>query len=253
MAFAATMYPVEEVADVMRGWRSYVEQAPNEVTSVIVTITFPANPEMPEAVHDRAVAIVGGVHSGGVEEGVEEMQPLRELGTVLFDMSGPTPYVGVQTGFDPLFPRNQLQAYWKSQYLDSLPDEAIDTIAAKANDRPAPLTLVNTFHMGGAINDVGPEDTAFHERSSPYMVSIDGMWADPGDNEANVGWVRSAWEDVSKFGTGSVYLNFTGLADEAPDAGVDSAFGRNLRRLAEVKGRYDPDNLFRVNNNIAPA
>ena len=253
VAFAATMYPVEEVAEVMRGWRSYVEQAPNEVTSVIVTITFPANPEMPEAVHDRAVAIVGGVHSGGVEEGLEEMQPLRELGTVLFDMSGPTPYVGVQSGFDPLFPRNQLQAYWKSQYLDSLPDEAIDTIAGKANDRPAPLTLVNTFHMGGAINDVGPEDTAFHERSSPYMVSIDGMWADPGDNEANVGWVRSTWEDVSKFGTGSVYLNFTGLADEAPDAGVDSAFGRNLRRLAEVKGRYDPDNFFRVNNNIAPA
>ena len=253
VAFAATMYPVEEVAEVMRGWRSYVEQAPNEVTSVIVTITFPANPEMPEAVHDRAVAIVGGVHSGGVEEGLEEMQPLRELGTVLFDMSGPTPYVGVQSGFDPLFPRNQLQAYWKSQYLDSLPDEAIDTIAARANDRPAPLTLVNTFHMGGAINDVGPEDTAFHERSSPYMVSIDGMWADPGDNEANVGWVRSTWEDVSKFGTGSVYLNFTGLADEAPDAGVDSAFGRNLRRLAEVKGRYDPDNFFRVNNNIAPA
>ncbi len=253
VAFAATMYPVEEVAEVMRGWRSYVEQAPNEVTSVIVTITFPANPEMPEAVHDRPVAIVGGVHSGGVEEGLEEMQPLRELGTVLFDMSGPTPYVGVQTGFDPLFPRNQLQAYWKSQYLDSLPDEAIDTIAGKAKDRPAPLTLVNTFHMGGAINDVGPEDTAFHERSSPYMVSIDGMWTDPGDNEANVGWVRSTWEDVSKFGTGSVYLNFTGLADEAPDAGVDSAFGRNLRRLAEVKGRYDPDNFFRVNNNIAPA
>jgi FAD/FMN-containing dehydrogenase len=253
VAFAAVMYPVEEEAEVLRGWRAYAEQAPNDVTAVIVSITFPADPAMPEAVHDREVAIVGGVHAGDVEAGLEEMQPLRELGTVLFDMSGPTPYVGVQSGFDPLFPRNQFQAYWKSQYLDSLTDDAIDTIAARANDRPAPLTLVNTFLMGGAINDVGPEDTAFHERSSPYMVSIDGMWADPGDNEANVGWVRSAWEDVSKFGTGSVYLNFTGLADEAPDAGVDSAFGRNLRRLAEVKGRYDPDNFFRVNNNIAPA
>jgi hypothetical protein len=253
VGFAATMYPVEEEADVMRGWRSYVEQAPNEVTSVIVSITFPPNPEMPEAVHDRAVAIVGGVHTGDPAEGLEQMQPLRELGTVLFDMSGPTPYVGVQAGFDPLFPRNQLQAYWKSQYLDELSDDAIDTIAAKANDRPAPLTLVNTFHMGGAINDVGAEDTAFHERSSPFMVSIDGMWADPADNEANVGWVRSAWEDVREFGTGSVYLNFTGLADESPEAGVDTAFGRNLRRLAEVKGRYDPENFFRVNNNIAPA
>ena len=182
----------------MRGWRAYVEGAPNEVTSVVVTITFPANPEMPEAVHDRPVAIVGGVYVGDAEEGLEEMQPLRELGTVLFDMSGPTPFAGVQTGFDPLFPRNQLRAYWKSQYLDELSDDAIDTIAAKAQDRPAPLTLVNTFHMGGAIDDVDPEATAFAERSAPYMVSIDGMWTDAADDADNIAWVRSTWDDVAR-------------------------------------------------------
>ena len=85
-----------------------------------MTITFPANPELPEAVHDRPVVIVGGVYAGDVDEGLAAMQPLRELGTPLFDMSGPTPFVGVQTGFDPLFPRNTLRAYWKSQYLDEL-------------------------------------------------------------------------------------------------------------------------------------
>jgi hypothetical protein len=168
-------------------------------------------------------------------------------------MSGPTPYAGVQTGFDPLFPRNQLRAYWKSQYVNELTDEAIDTIAAKAQDRPAPLTLINTFHMGGAINDVDPEDTAFHERSASYMVSIDGMWTDAADDANNIAWVRSTWDAVSEFGTGGVYLNFTGLADEAPTAGVDSAFGRNLQRLGQVKTAYDPDNFFRVNNNIKPA
>ena len=109
-AFAAVMYPIEDVADVLRKWRDYVEQAPNEVTSACVTVTFPANPEMPAAVHDRPVAIVGAVYAGDVEEGMRAMQPLRELGTVLFDMSGPTPFVGVQSGFDPLFPRNQLRA-----------------------------------------------------------------------------------------------------------------------------------------------
>jgi hypothetical protein len=253
VAFAATFYPIEEAAEVMRGWRSYVEGAPDEVTATCVTITFPANPELPEAIHDRAVIIVGGVHTGEVEAGLAEMQPLRELGTVLFDMSGPTPFVGVQAGFDPLFPRDTLRAYWKSQYLDELTDEAIDTIAAKAQDRPAPLTLVNTFHMGGAIATVGEEDTAFHTRKSPYMVSIDGMWTEAGDDEANVAWVRSAWSDVAEYGTGEVYLNFTGLADEAPQAGVDSAFGRNLARLAEVKAKYDPDNFFRINNNVVPA
>jgi FAD/FMN-containing dehydrogenase len=253
VAFAATFYPLEEVADVLRGWRAYVEQAPNEVTAVCVTITFPANPEMPEAVHDRPVAIVGGVYAGDVEEGMGVMQPLRELGTALFDMSGPTPFTGVQTGFDPLFPRGVERAYWKSQYLDELSDEAIDTIAARAQDRPEPLTLVNTFHMGGAIASVDPEATAFAERGAPYMVSIDGIWTDPEVDEARVEWIRSAWNDISRFGNGSVYLNFTGLSDEAPQAGVDSAYGRNLRRLAEVKAAYDPDNFFRLNNNIIPA
>ncbi len=253
VGFSATMYPLEEVADVMRGWRSYVEGAPNEVTATMVTITFPANPEMPEAIHDRPVAIVGGVYVGDPEEGLAEMQPLRELGTVLFDMSGPTPFSGVQSGFDPLFPRNQLRAYWKSQYLDELSDDAIATFAAKAQARPAPLTLVNMFHMGGAINDVGAEDTAFAERSASYMASIDGMWTDPADDADNIAWVRSAWEAIGEYGTGAVYLNFTGLADEAPTAGVDSAFGRNLRRLEEIKARYDPDNFFRLNNNIKPA
>ena len=253
VAFAATFYPIEEAAQVMRAWREYVEQAPDEVTATCVTITFPANPELPEAIHDRPVIIVGGVHTGDVEEGLKVMQPLRELGTPLFDMSGPTPFIGVQTGFDALFPRGTLRAYWKSQYLDALTDDAIDTIAAKAGERPAPLTLVNTFHMGGAIAEVGEEDTAFATRSAPYMVSIDGMWSDEDDDDANVAWVRSAWSDIAEFGTGEVYLNFTGLADEAAQAGVDSAFGRNLRRLAEVKATYDPDNFFRINNNVVPS
>jgi len=253
VAFSATFYPIEEYAQVLRGWREYLEGAPNEVTSVCVGITFPANPEMPEAVHDRPVVIVGGVYAGDVEEGLKATEPLRQLGTPLFDMSGPTPYVGVQTGFDPLFPRGELRAYWKSQYLDELSDEAIDVIAAKAQERPAPLTLFNVFSMGGAIAKVDPEATAFATRTAPFMVSIDGMWSDAEDDAANIAWTRSAWEAVQQFGTGEVYLNFTGRADEAPDAGVDSALGRNMSRLAEVKAKYDPDNFFRVNDNIRPA
>jgi FAD/FMN-containing dehydrogenase len=253
VAFSATFYPIEEYAQILRGWRSYLEDSPDEVTSVCVSITFPANPEMPEAVHDRPVVIVGGVYVGDVDEGLKLTEPLRELGTPLFDMSGPAPYAAVQTGFDPLFPRGELRAYWKSQYLDELSEGAIEAIAGRAQERPAPLTLVNVFSMGGAIAKIGPEDTAFATRSAPFMVSIDGMWTDAADDAANVAWVRSTWEAVKEFGTGEVYLNFTGRADEAPDAGVDSALGRNLARLAEIKAKYDPDNFFRVNDNIAPA
>jgi FAD/FMN-containing dehydrogenase len=253
VAFAAVMYPLEEVADVLRKWRDYVEQAPDEVTSVCVTLTFPANPDLPAAVHDRPVAIVGGVYAGDAAEGLRMMQPLRELGSVLFDMSGPAPFVDVQSGFDALFPRNRLRAYWKALHLKALDDEAIEVFAARALDRPAPQTLVNMFHMGGAIADVGPQDTAFSERSAPYLVSIDGQWTDAGDDAANVAWVCSAFESLQRFGTGGVYLNFTGRADEAPSAGVDQAFGPNLRRLAEVKRAYDPDNFFNRNDNISPA
>jgi hypothetical protein len=107
--------------------------------------------------------------------------------------------------------------------------------------------------MGGAIADVGPEDTAFPERPAPYLVLIDGQWTDARDDAENVAWVRSAFESFQRFGTGSVYLNFTGRADEAPRAGVDSAFGRNLQRLAEAKKAYDPENFFNRNDNITPA
>ena len=254
VAFAGTFYPVEEAAQVLRGWREFVSGAPNEITSVVVNITFPADPEMPEAVHDRPVTIVGAVYAGDAEEGMPKLQPIRELGTPLVDLSQPMPFTAVQAAFDPLFPRAQLQAYWKSQYLEELSDTAIDALAARAQSRPAPLTMVNVFHMGGALRDVGPEDTAFSERSPEFMVSIDGLWTDPAENEEKIAWVRSTWEEAKQFGTGRQYLNFTGLGDdEAPSAGVDTALGRNLRRLAEIKAKYDPDNFFRLNNNLAPA
>jgi Berberine and berberine like len=146
-----------------------------------------------------------------------------------------------------------LRAYWKSQYLDELSDAAIEVIASVAQERPAPLTLVNTLHMGGAIARIDPEATAFAERAAPFMVSVDGMWSDPVDDVDKIAWVRSASEALGKHGNGRVYLNFTGLADEAPSTGVETAFGRNLERLAKIKTTYDPDNFFHLNNNIRPA
>jgi FAD/FMN-containing dehydrogenase len=253
IAFAGVFYPLEQIRDVLRGWRALAAEVPDEATLTNVNITFPADPAMPESVHDRPVAIVGGVWTGDVEEGLERLEPLRHLGTPLVDLTGPMPFTAVQTAFDPLFPRDQLRAYWKSQYIEELSDRAIEIVAERALDRPAPRTMVNVFQMGGAIDAVDAEATAFSERSARFMVSIDGLWDDPADDEGNVAWVRSTWDAFSEVGTGGVYLNFTGRSEEAPSAGVDSAFGRNLARLAQVKATYDPENFFRLNNNIAPA
>jgi hypothetical protein len=114
----------------------------------------------------------------------------------------------VNSAFDPFFPMGAYQSYWKAQNLDILPDEALAVIAAKADSRPSPVTLAVVFQMGGAINRVGSADTAYSERTAQWMSSFDGNWEDPDDDEANIGWVRGAFNEVARFGKGSTYTNF---------------------------------------------
>lgn len=252
VAFAATFYPLAGAAELLRGWRDYVATAPDDVTTFAGTITFPAAPGMPEVIHDQPVVIIAGVHAGDADRGMEAMRPLRELGTPLFDMSQPMPFTAVQSGLDALFPRHALRSYWKALYMDEFSDDAVADVARLATERPAPMTMVNMFHLGGAVHAVGAEDTAFAERSAPFMVSLDGNWADPEQDAAAVAWVRSSWDYLQKYGNGAVYLNFSGRTDESMREGVETAFGRNLRRLRAVKATYDPTNLFQINNNVVP-
>ena len=253
VAFAGVFYPVAEAARVWRGFRDWAAHAPDEVSALCGCTTLPASEHTPPEIHDTPMVIVGGVYAGEHDKGMAVLQPLRELATPLADISGPLPFTAVQAAFDPFFVRGTLRSYWKSTYVTQLSDEVLDIVVRRAQDRPSPRVFVITFLMGGAINRVNPEDTAYSERAADWMVSIDGNWHDAADDDRVIGWVRDAWSEVHKLGTGTTYLNFTGLADEATDVGVESAFGRNLARLAEIKARYDPDNLFRLNNNIAPA
>ncbi|HEX9258325.1 MAG TPA: BBE domain-containing protein, partial [Acidimicrobiales bacterium] len=133
------------------------------------------------------------------------------------------------------------------------PDELLAVIADKADSRPSPVTLAATFQLGGAINRVDADATAYAERSAKWMSSFDGNWVDPADNAANIAWVRSAFNDVARYGKGSTYTNFTGQADESSDALAQNAYGPNTERLRAIKRKYDPDNFFRVNPNILPA
>jgi FAD/FMN-containing dehydrogenase len=253
VAFAGVFYPGEEAATVLRGFREYAETAPDEVSALTVSLTMPAAPDLPEAIHDRECIVAGAVYAGDPEEGMRAIQPLRELGTPLADISQPMPFRVVQSAFDPFYPRGQLLSYWKSTYVSELSDGVIDVLATRSQQRPAPLTAVIVWLSGGAVNRVAPEDTAFGERSAAYMVSVEGNWADPADTDENITFVREAWGEVAEFGTGTTYLNFTGIADEEMDVGVDDAFGAKLERLGKIKAKYDPKNFFRRNNNIAPA
>jgi FAD/FMN-containing dehydrogenase len=253
VAFAGVMYSTRDAGEILPRWRDHISDAPDEVTSVALSISMPADPSLPEAVHNQSCLVIGGVYVGDVDEGMKVLQPLRELGTPLADISGPTPFVGVNSAFDPFFPMGTYQSYWKAQNLDTLPDEALAVIAAKADSRPSPVTMAVVFHMGGAINRVGSTDTAYGERTAQWMSSFDGNWEDPKDNAANVAWIRDAFDQVARYGKGSTYTNFTGQADETADALARNAYGANTARLRAIKKQYDPSNFFRVNPNILPA
>ena len=252
VAFAGVFYPVAATAEVLRGYREYFADAPDEVSTEALSITMPADPHLPEPVHDQACYLVGGVYTGDPDEGMRVLQPLRELSTPLADISQPMPFTFVQSAFDDFFPRGVHRAYWKSAYVPELSDDVIEIVARRSAERPTELTFVDVYAMGGAIARVDPEETAFGERAAPYMVSVHGHWTNAADDEANIAWVRASWAEVDALGTGSTYLNFTG-AEDATASSVPHAFGRNLARLSEIKARYDPANLFRRNNNIAPA
>jgi FAD/FMN-containing dehydrogenase len=243
----------KDSGDVIRRWRDFMAAAPEDVSSNCLIWSIPAHPNFPEELHGTPVIITAAVHSGMLEDGERLLQPLRDFGTPVLDLSGPVPYVGVQSAFDPLFAKGERQNYWKSLYLDTLDDGAIERIVARALDRPSPWTLIALWHLGGAMNRVDPATTALGERSAPYLLSLDSSWTDPAQNESAIAWTRAAWAEMKPFSRGGAYLNFPGQGEEG-EALLRASYGSaNYDRLVELKTKYDPTNLFRLNQNILPA
>lgn len=179
------------------------------------------------------------------------LRPLRELSTPLADLSGPLPYTTLQSNFDAFFPYGQLRCYWKSLYIDQLTDAAIDAIVERAAGRPTPQTLVNIWRLGGAMHRGGAATTSFAGRTAPFLLGLDTTWLDPADDERGIDWTRRFWADMHAYSSGGLYLNFAGFGEEKDEL-VRASFGPNYARLVELKGRYDPTNLFRLNQNIRP-
>jgi FAD/FMN-containing dehydrogenase len=245
-------YPIEDAARVFAGWRDAVANAPDEISSAAFIWTMPVVPDLPEHLRGRAYVGVTGMYAGDPEAGERLMRPLRELATPLLDMSGDYAYADWQRSLDPYFPQG-LRHYWKALYLDELSDDAVDATVEWSNQRPSERTLVVIRHCGGAIARVAPEDTAFGDRSSEWMLSIDSTWDDPLADEQNIDYTRAFWTDALRFSSGKTYFNFPGLLEEG-DAGVRASYGAaNHERLARIKAQYDPENRFRLNANIRPA
>jgi FAD/FMN-containing dehydrogenase len=247
----AVFYALDDGPAVLRRWRDYMASAPEELSSVCLWWSVPPGEPFPPEHHGKPVLVVAGVYAGAVEDGEPVVQPLREFAEPLVDASGPWPWLGLQSGFDALFPKGGFY-YWKSRAFAELPDEAIDEMAAWAARRPSPLTDLTVWHHGGAMSRVGEAETAYGGRDARFLVTGEVSWPDPAQSDDAIAWGREFWEAMGKYSTGGIYLNFPGFGEEK-EALVRAGYGANYERLAELKAKYDPANLFRMNLNVTPA
>jgi FAD/FMN-containing dehydrogenase len=249
---SAPFYPIEMAGDVIRQWRDFMASAPDEYTSNVAFWTIPDVPAFPEAARGRDVVGVLGVYCGDPAAGEVYTRPMRALGEPVLDLSGAAPYLAIQSGWDPFFPHGDLNYYWKSTHLAALTDEAIDILAAIGMQKPTPMSLMLLWHFGGAVTRVEPTATAFWSRKISFMLSFDATWASPADAEACIRWSREGVRTMQEFSDGGSYLNFPGMGEEG-EALVRAAYGGNYERLVAIKTKYDPTNLFHLNQNIKSA
>jgi FAD/FMN-containing dehydrogenase len=249
--FCAPAYLEESANDIIPKWRDYMASSPDEVSGLAEFSTIPNDAAYPEAAWGKRVVALATVYDGPAADGERVTQPLRNFGEPLLDFSGRMPYRLIQTLYDGLFPKGRDRCYWKSTYLKGLDDDTIGTIATRLAKRPSEMTYASIWKFGGAVQRVGADATAFGDRSMPFMLSIDAIWPNPGDDDANIAWVRGFWQDMQRHSTGRMYLNFPGHGEG--DNLVREAFGaETYTRLQKIKHKYDPGNLFCMNQNIDP-
>jgi hypothetical protein len=239
-----------DAREVLRFYRDFVRDAPDELGTVIRFGTAPPLPAIPEHLHWRPVLMIGTCYAGSIEDGEQVLRPLRAFRSPLLDLVGPTPYVSHQSAIDSTV-LHGWNYYWKSTYLGELRDDLIEVIAEHAFSCTSPRSYVALFHLKGAVSRVAEGATAFGNRQASHAITLDGVWQrgeDCGDRDTR--WTREFFAALEPFRKG-VYVNFLG-GDEDPGR-VREAYGDSVHdRLVEVKSTYDPDNVFHHNQNIRP-
>jgi FAD/FMN-containing dehydrogenase len=246
----APAYSLDDGETVLRAWRDFVATAPDEVNPLVVLWSIPDSEPFPAEIRRRPVVILATVYAGAIEDGERILQPLRELATPLMDLSGPMPYTALQAAFDPFFPEGR-RYYWKSTYIDDLSDAAIATMVAATRARPSNLSGVTFWHLGGAMGRVADDATAYGRRQAPYLLTTEASWDAPAADADNIAWSREWLAALQPYSRGGSYLNFPGFGEDR-EAMLRASYGPNYDRLIDLKTKYDPENLFRMNLNIPP-
>jgi FAD/FMN-containing dehydrogenase len=242
-------YPGDRAGEILRFYRDWVEDAPDELTTLANLLTAPPAPFIPEAWHGKPLVALIGMYAGPTDEGERAVRPLRELGDPVADLLGPMPYVAMQQLVDPLWGPGA-HSYMKSGFLKGLDDGAIETLTSYHQEATSPKSEIHVHHVGGAVAEVAPDATAFGDRSSPFLLNIiASTFTSDGYGEA-VRWAQALHDGLEPSLSGSAYVNF--LSGEGEER-VRAAYGPdNYRRLAALKREYDPTNVFRLNQNVRP-
>jgi FAD/FMN-containing dehydrogenase len=241
------LFAMDEGETVMRRYREWAADLPDTVTSIVALRTVLPVPTFPVELHGRRVV---GVAVCQTDAGGESaVAAIRDFGAVLFDNVAPKPFVAHQALFDASVPAG-LGYYWKSHFLRGLDDRTIEVLVEHGRSAPQPWSYTLIFQMGGAVGRVDAGATAFAERTAAFAVNINGVAESPADDAVVKAWTRATFDALEPFSTGGVYVNFVG--DEG-EARVRAAYGAAYDRLAAIKARYDPDNVFRSNQNVKPA
>jgi FAD/FMN-containing dehydrogenase len=240
-------YPADAARDLLRAFRDWSENAPDDMTGFVSLTTAPPLPVIPEEWHGKKVAIFVATSTGPLDEGAGLVAEVRQVAEPIADLLGPMPYQVIQTLLDPLWPKG-IHAYFKATNLARLDDDLIDRLCELHLASPGPQCEVHVHQMGGAIARIDDGATAFAERSMPFVLNAVTGWHDPEAGPAHREWARAVIAAASDASTGRAYVNFLGDPDEAR-----TSYGKDTYdRLVSLKNRYDPTNLFRLNQNIPP-
>ncbi|MBZ5637757.1 MAG: FAD-binding oxidoreductase [Acidobacteriia bacterium] len=243
------VYPIDQAKKVLTAYREWLPSLPDEATVWVVARKAPPLPFLPPAVHGREIVAFAVFYAGDPAKGEKILSKAQSLGTPVGAHLGAQPYTSWQQAFDPLLTPGA-RNYWKSHNFASLADGAIDALIDSVHRLPSPHCEIFFGCIGGQTMRVKPDATAYPHRDTLFAVNVHGRWETAEEDGKGIAWARDFFEKTKPFATGGVYVNFM-TADET--ARVHSAYGTNYERLATIKRKYDPRNLFRTNQNIAPA
>jgi FAD/FMN-containing dehydrogenase len=243
-----TFWPIEQTRKVLRWYREFLPGAPEDLTGFFAVLVVPPGPPFPAEIHNRKVAAVVWCHTGEMERLESALDPARHVGTPLMHMVTLMPYPALQSMFDPLMPPG-LQWYWRGDLFDRIPDAAIDIHLEYGSRIPTPLSTMHLYALGGAVGRVAEDETAWSHRGALWSAVYGGIDPDPARADEIRRWCVGYQQALHPHSMGGSYVNFMG--DEGKDR-IRATYRGNYQRLARIKAKFDPDNVFHVNQNIEP-